>query len=172
MASKRNSAQKRIIGETLKCMDHPTATEVYERVRMAYPQISLGTVYRNLGSMAEEGAVLRLSFTGEPDRFDPQTHEHCHVVCRCCGRIVDTDSGLVSELVQNLDRVVGEDTGMLVEGHSLFFSGVCVECRGHGHGQEDRDQRDSPCGRMAAGTVPLAVAASVAVPVPVPAKTE
>jgi Fur family peroxide stress response transcriptional regulator len=130
MASKRNSVQKRIIEETLMAMDHPTAAEVYERVRQDRPQISLGTVYRNLGTMADEGEVLRLSFLGEPDRFDPMTQEHFHVVCSSCGRIFDTDPHIVPNLLRQLDREVENVTGVEVRGRTLLFSGVCAACRG------------------------------------------
>jgi Fur family peroxide stress response transcriptional regulator len=130
MSCKRNSVQKRIIGETLTRMDHPTAAEVYERVRLECPQISLGTVYRNLGSMADEGEALRLSFAGEPDRFDPNTYEHAHVVCGVCGRIFDTDHNLAPELIRKLDQAVEGSTGVRVEQRSLLFRGICAHCRG------------------------------------------
>jgi Fur family peroxide stress response transcriptional regulator len=129
MASKRNSVQKRIIQETLMEMDHPTATEVYERVRQDCPQISLGTVYRNLGTMADEGEVLRFSFSGEPDRFDPMTREHFHVVCSVCGRIFDTDPHIVPNLLHQLDREVERKTGVEVRERTLLFSGICAACR-------------------------------------------
>jgi Fur family peroxide stress response transcriptional regulator len=129
MVSKRNSMQKRVIGETLMRMDHPTAAEVYEQVRQDCPQISLGTVYRNLGSMADEGEVLRLSLVGEADRFDPKTHEHFHVVCSDCGRIFDTDHSVAPELIRKLDQAVERSTGIRVEQRTLLFGGVCAACR-------------------------------------------
>jgi Fur family peroxide stress response transcriptional regulator len=118
-----------MIEETLMRLDHPTATEVYEWVRRDCPQISLGTVYRNLGAMADEGEALRLSFAGEPDRFDPRTHEHFHVVCAACGRIFDTDFSVVPEAMRALDRAIEDCTGVRVEERSLFFGGLCAECR-------------------------------------------
>jgi Fe2+ or Zn2+ uptake regulation protein len=140
MAPKRNSVQKRMIGEILMRMDHPTAAEVYERVRLECPQISLGTVYRNLGSMADEREVLRLSFTGEPDRFDPNTHEHFHVVCGVCGRILDTDEKVAPELIRKLDQAVEASTGVRVETHRLLFEGICAHCRAA------REQRGAEAG--------------------------
>ncbi|MDR3036976.1 MAG: transcriptional repressor [Coriobacteriales bacterium] len=127
--NKRNSVQKRVIGQALMMMDHPTATEVYERVRREHPQISLGTVYRNLGTMANEGDVLRLSFPNSPDRFDPNTYEHCHAVCTCCGQVLDTDGLLPHELIEQIDRAVERNTGVRVESHSLVFSGMCDACQ-------------------------------------------
>jgi Fe2+ or Zn2+ uptake regulation protein len=129
MASRRNSLQKRIIEEALMRMDHPTAVEVYEQVRQDCPQISLGTVYRNLGAMVDEGEALRLSFAGEPDRFDPKTHEHFHVVCNCCGRIYDADCGVVCESLRELDHAIERTTGVRVHERVFLFGGVCATCR-------------------------------------------
>ncbi|MDR1359043.1 MAG: transcriptional repressor [Coriobacteriales bacterium] len=130
MAAKRKSVQKQMIGEVLEQMNHPTAAEVYEQVRRHCPQISLGTVYRNLGSMAHAGEVLRLSFKGEPDRFDPQAQEHFHVVCTSCGRIFDADYSCAPELIQQLDRAMERCTGVAVEDRMLLFAGRCASCRG------------------------------------------
>jgi Fur family peroxide stress response transcriptional regulator len=130
MVTKRNSLQKRIIGEALMEMDHPTAAEVYERVRQDCPQISLGTVYRNLGMMAEEGEALRLSFLGESDRFDPTTQEHFHVVCSSCGRIFDTEPHLVPSLLGKLDQEIERSTGVEVQEHTLLLRGICAACKG------------------------------------------
>lgn len=125
----RSTAQKKMIGDALMCLDHPTAQEVYEEVRRDYPQISLGTVYRNLGQMAGEGAVLRLTFDGSPDRFDPHTHEHFHVVCNSCGQVFDTNESVPPALIQKLDAAVEECTGVRVESRALVFNGVCARCR-------------------------------------------
>ncbi len=127
--SRRHTAQKRMIEDTLARLDHPTATEVYEEIRKSYPQISLGTVYRNLSTMAGEGEILRLSFQNAPDRFDPNAHEHYHVACSRCGRIFDTDNTMPSELVREIDRAVEACTGVRVESRTMLFSGICATCR-------------------------------------------
>ncbi|MGI6004707.1 MAG: Fur family transcriptional regulator [Christensenellales bacterium] len=130
--TKRQTVQKRMIGDVLSQLDHPTAAEVYEEIRKAYPQISLGTVYRNLGLMADEEAVLRLSFPGAPDRFDPNTHEHFHVACDGCGRIFDTDHTIPPGLIERLDRAVEDCTGVRVTRHAIAFGGICAQCRSAG----------------------------------------
>jgi len=127
--AKRYSAQKWMINEALAQLDHPTAAEVYEKIRKAYPQISLGTVYRNLGLMADDGEILRLSFSGAPNRFDSKAHEHYHVACICCGRIFDTDHTIPSGLIEQLDRAVEACTGVRVENRMMMFSGVCAACQ-------------------------------------------
>ena len=69
--------------------DHPTAEVVYENVRMVYPKISLGTVYRNLTLLSETGEILRLRLGDGVDHFDADTSEHYHVICSGCGSVVD-----------------------------------------------------------------------------------
>jgi Fur family peroxide stress response transcriptional regulator len=129
MEVRRNSQQKKGIQEALAVMDHPTASEVYDRVRVEYPQISLGTVYRNLGTLAEDGAALRLSFPGEADRFDPNTYEHYHAVCSSCGAIFDAPASLEPDLIHRLDKAVEQCTGIKVKQRNLVFEGVCPNCQ-------------------------------------------
>lgn len=127
--AKRYSAQKRMIGEALAQLDHPTAAEVYEKIRKTYPHISLGTVYRNLGLMADDGEILRLAFSGAPNRFDSKAHEHYHAMCIRCGRIFDTDHTILFGLMERLDRAVEACTGVRVEKRVMMFIGVCAACR-------------------------------------------
>jgi Fur family peroxide stress response transcriptional regulator len=129
MVKTRNSLQKRVIRDALAVMDHPTATEVYERVRGEHPQISLGTVYRNLGTLAQDGDALRLSFAGEADRFDPNTHEHYHAVCTSCGAVFDVHTGIEPAIIQKMDKAVQNMTGIKITQHNLVFEGICTKCQ-------------------------------------------
>ncbi|MDN5378310.1 MAG: Fur family transcriptional regulator, peroxide stress response regulator [Clostridiales bacterium] len=118
-----------MIKNTLKELDHPTAAELYEEIRKAYPQISLGTVYRNLNSMADAGEILRISFPDIPDRYDPNIHEHCHVACVKCGKVFDTNP-LPQDLINQIAEKTQEITGVKIIDQILFLRGVCKECRG------------------------------------------
>lgn len=129
--NKRFSAQKKMIEDTLFLLDHPTATEVYETIRLDYPQISLGTVYRNLNTMADDGEIVRLTLEGSPDRFDPNAHEHYHVVCTRCKRIFDTNERFPKALIQDLDKAIEQCTGLEVESRYLIFHGICPQCKAH-----------------------------------------
>lgn len=126
--NRRFSVQKRMIQESLKRLDHPTAAQVYEEIRKVYPQISLGTVYRNLNIMAEDGEIMRLPFSGAPDHFDQNPEEHYHIVCSRCGRIFDTD-GIPYEVLAELDEAVQACTGVEVKSRILIFYGICVACK-------------------------------------------
>lgn len=127
--SRRYSAQKMMIENALKKLDHPTATEIYEDIRKDYPNISLGTVYRNLGIMAESGEILRIPQGDAPDRFDINTHEHLHVACTKCGRVFDAESDELEAFFEKLDQFLEEATGVHIESRVMIFKGTCSHCR-------------------------------------------
>ncbi len=127
--TRRHSTQKGMIKDALARLDHPTAAEVYEEIRKIYPQISLGTVYRNLNLMAGDGEILRLPFSGAPDRFDPNVREHFHVMCSRCGRIFDTNHTIPPGLITQIDHAVEACTGVKVESRVMIFKGICAACQ-------------------------------------------
>ncbi|MDR3644157.1 MAG: transcriptional repressor [Clostridia bacterium] len=123
--NKRMTIQRQIVLDTVKALDHPAANSVYEEVRIKYPHISLGTVYRNLTSLCDDRELLRLTFPNSPDRFDPNLHPHYHLLCRRCGGVSDVDMAYLSEI----DRAASEKTGLSIEGHMVCFFGICGQCR-------------------------------------------
>ena len=104
--------------------DHPTADMVYESVQIEEPNISLGTVYRNLSFLAENGQILKISTGIGPDHFDGFTEAHNHFVCRKCGRVLDldyvADEKIIAEASKNFN---GE-----IKGDDLQFYGTCEDC--------------------------------------------
>ena len=68
---------------------HPTAAWIYENVRKVLPNISLGTVYRNLAALSEEGVILSLSVGDGYEHFDGNSAPHAHLHCKRCGKIYD-----------------------------------------------------------------------------------
>ena len=104
--------------------DHPTAEVVYENVRMVYPKISLGTVYRNLTLLSETGEILRLRLGDGVDHFDADTSDHYHVLCNGCGCVEDLDMK---------GKKLSIDTSILpydgtITGHIIYFKGICKNC--------------------------------------------
>ena len=105
--------------------DHPTADMVYEAVRQEYPNISLGTVYRNLNFLVEHGEIIKIRCDENCDRFDANTHKHYHFICRNCGCVSD----LRMLPVVHIDVIAGEHFGGTIEGHHAFFYGICEKCK-------------------------------------------
>ena len=103
--------------------DHPTAETVYLNIRREFPNISLGTVYRNLNLLAEIGEIQKLSPGIGPDRFDGNPAPHYHFICRHCGCVMDlTVSGL-----DHINILAGQDGE--IEGHITYFYGACPSCK-------------------------------------------
>ena len=122
----RKSKQKEVILKVLRSTSsHPSADWVYEQVRKEIPNISLGTVYRNLRLMTQEGMILELDFAGTPSRFEANTQPHSHFICEQCGRIFD-----VAEPVhEKINERLAQKTGFEVLNHQLEFSGLCKDCQ-------------------------------------------
>lgn len=104
--------------------DHPTADAIYTSIREEFPNISLGTVYRNLNLLVDLGEIQRLSCGDGTDHFDYDTSPHYHYVCKKCGSIVDLPMVTATKLEEEATSYV-EGT---IEGHSVFFYGVCGNC--------------------------------------------
>jgi len=124
----RMTQQRRVIFEEVKSGCHPTADQIYERVRKRLPQISMGTVYRNLDTLASLGYIRKM----EPDhtqmRFDGNTREHYHTTCMNCDRVDDMHIEPMDETLENLEKVLGKLTKYGIFGHRLEFIGLCPEC--------------------------------------------
>jgi Fur family peroxide stress response transcriptional regulator len=125
MAGKRYSRQRELIyNAVLGSKEHPTAEMVYQWLKPANPNLSLGTVYRNLNLLAQEGVLIRMPFPVE--RYDGDVHPHSHFRCRACSRVFDIELDQGPEIDQAAAKAV---PGFQVEGHELIFTGVCPECR-------------------------------------------
>ena len=104
---------------------HPSAEWVYQTLKPAHPDLSLGTVYRNLTLFQQQGIIQSVGVVNGQERFDGVTVPHSHFVCRCCGAVMDLHSAVLSP---DMDRRVGEEYGLAVERHELTFYGRCRSC--------------------------------------------
>jgi Fur family ferric uptake transcriptional regulator len=122
----RLTTQRQIILEELtKVKTHPTASEVYDMVRKRLPRIGLGTVYRNLELMAENGMIAKLEVGGTQKRFDATTESHYHIRCSCCGKVEDIDIPVLDSLV----GTAAKSSSYQIIGHHIEFTGICSECQ-------------------------------------------
>lgn len=121
----RKTTQRREILRVLEeSGDHPTASEVYDRVRRRLPRISLGTVYRNLDRLCDCDEAARIEVPGREMRFDADTSRHLHLRCVECGRVVDVDPDRVRVDIDYPRRV----EGMRVTGCCVQLLGRCESC--------------------------------------------
>ena len=123
----KHSSQRDSILEFLKTRkDHPTADVVYMNVRKSFPNISLGTVYRNLNLLADIGEIVKIPTPDGGDRFDGRTDSHYHVVCSNCGNVFDLE--LDPSFDQFIDKTAGEKFNGVVDSHNILFYGKCTNC--------------------------------------------
>ena len=122
----RMTKQRRLIlEELLKTKSHPSADEVYRMVRERLPNISLGTVYRNLELLSESGLILKLELSGVAKRFDGTVEDHYHVRCVQCGQVRDVEVSPLPEI----EAAVQDARGYKIFAHRLEFRGLCPQCR-------------------------------------------
>ncbi len=125
MAGLKYSRQREAILSYLRSTtSHPTAENVYFKIREEFPKLSLGTVYRNLNLLAENGVILRLSCGDGVERFDAITEPHNHFICRSCGVVLD----LKVECMETIDKEVEKHFSGKIEGHEVYFYGTCNQC--------------------------------------------
>ena len=103
---RRFSRQRQMVLDVVKNRTkHPTADKVYEILKKDHPEISLGTVYRNLNLLAEMGEISRVETSSVKDHFDGNQHPHAHFVCRKCGGVFDLNLD-ISQLLQSAKGIV------------------------------------------------------------------
>ena len=126
MVKKRSTTQRRLVYSSVcELASHPTADDVYADALERQPNISKGTVYRNLNSLAEDGDLLRINIPNAPDRFDHNTHPHYHIKCKVCDAFYDIEA----DSIGGVERQIFESTGFSVLAHDLVFSGLCPKCQ-------------------------------------------
>ena len=124
--NRRKSKQRDAVHDAvMRCMDHPNADQVFDQVRTTLPSISLGTVYRNLGVLVEEGTLLEVSTEGGAKHYDANPGLHAHVVCDRCGRIADL---MIPESLRSVVKEGQRLTGYRINENHVHLSGVCPIC--------------------------------------------
>lgn len=119
------SKQRELIYKTvMENPVHPSADTVFAMVRKQLPNISLGTVYRNLNQLSEQGALRKISMPNVSDHFDGRVEEHCHVLCEKCSHVFDIDAPELQMLQEKLQNV----GNFHVTGCHIYFTGICGEC--------------------------------------------
>ena len=121
----KHSRQRDSIMEFLsQRKDHPTADTVYMNVRKTFPNISLGTVYRNLTLLADIGEISRIRVGDGVDHFDADTSPHYHFICKECGSVIDLDMEDMTEI----NQAANQNFDGTIEGHITYFYGNCGNC--------------------------------------------
>lgn len=121
--SRQRESIKNYLAET---NEHPTADMVYMHVREEFPNISLGTVYRNLNVLTECGEAIKITGPDGRDRFDGRVWPHNHFYCTTCRRILDLD--LDMKEIEQINKTAAENFDGIIESSNTMFYGKCSRC--------------------------------------------
>ena len=110
----------------LQSLEHPNAEMVHQTLKPEYPDLSLGTVYRNIKGMVESGDVICVGHVDGKERYDAHVHPHAHLACRGCGSVVDIE---ITEPMARQVETVARENGIEMDLRSLHFAGLCCKCK-------------------------------------------
>jgi len=120
------SKQREMILNCIKeSHQHLTADAIYDTLKKDHPNLSLGTVYRNLAQLADHGMILKISIPGQPDCFDKNIDDHFHFLCIDCGNVKDVFVDELSEIKSHVEQQANVD----IESIDITFKGVCTTCK-------------------------------------------
>ncbi|MGL5558398.1 MAG: Fur family transcriptional regulator [Paraclostridium dentum] len=104
---------------------HPTADFIYDYLKKDNPNLSLGTVYRNLSQLVNHGYIQKVSMPGLPDRFDANVIEHNHIICDVCGNIQD----IHSDILKNIPSAISNELDIEITSCTVILHGICKNCK-------------------------------------------
>lgn len=116
--------REKILEYVLNSCEHPTAKMVYENIRQSIPNISLGTVYRNLNKLSELGKIKKIPIPNHQDRFDKTIINHCHIHCIKCHETKDISIDNNLKLYENIENM----TAYKLISYDIVFEGICNDC--------------------------------------------
>jgi Fe2+ or Zn2+ uptake regulation protein len=110
---------------------HPTAQDLYEKLRPAFPSMSFATVYNTLDTLAKTGlaGIVRLpGRRGDAARFDPRTTPHHHAVCDACGAVLDISASTISPTPGAVKKLRRAAPGFSIRAVERIYRGLCARC--------------------------------------------
>ena len=126
METVRRCSPKRqaIYDELCRSKAHPSAEQLYISLKNRIPDLSLGTVYRNLGVLMEDGLIVSVGNVAGEERYDACTTPHTHLICTSCGRVEDAEIVFPVPDYAEFEK----QTDWKLTSHSLCFNGLCRDC--------------------------------------------
>ncbi len=122
---RKSKLRQQIYDLIKKSENHPTAQWLYNTLKVKISSLSLGTVYRNLNILIEQGLVFKLSLGDNSDRFDARMESHNHLICEKCGTVEDIFFPGMCEAY----NAALKSKKFIVTRHKIDFYGTCVNCR-------------------------------------------
>ena len=122
---KYSKQREEILNLVKNSYSHPTAEEIYLKVKETYPHISRGTVYRNLNYLTEKGTIIKISMQDGPDRYDYLENEHMHAICTKCSKVFDFTYDFKT---QNIENEISNKSSLKFQITDIVLKGICENC--------------------------------------------
>lgn len=125
MTKERHTRQRALVWEVVHTSDdHPTAAQIFQRVRRRYPAIAYATIYNTLRWLVNRGQISEYTFGDAAARYDRNPNRHDHALCIRCGQLFDAEVHLPKEILHQASR----RTGMKITSYHIQFLGLCSRC--------------------------------------------
>ncbi|NTV98583.1 MAG: transcriptional repressor [Chlorobiaceae bacterium] len=122
----RSSRQRERLLELLRSTEiHPTASWLYDHLKEEFPNLSLGTIYRNLSILIDQCLIQKINAGSTFDRFEAKTTPHHHLICSKCGKIIDLEEKVMHEI----NEEIRNSTDFDIKGYRIEFFGTCRKCQ-------------------------------------------
>ena len=125
MEYRKSQHRERILEILEETRSHPTADWIYMRLKEEIPELSLGTVYRNLKVLMDQGLIQKLPFGSTFDRFEAKIAPHYHLVCEKCGLVEDFEMPQYAAINSQAEKM----SEFKISRHRIDFFGICGKCR-------------------------------------------
>jgi Fur family peroxide stress response transcriptional regulator len=125
MKYKRSKQRERVLELLGQTESHPTADWLYQKLKKEFPNLSLGTVYRNLNILVEQKLIQKLPFGSTHDKYEVIKSPHYHLVCENCGSVGDFNMPHYTEINQQAQAM----SGFHISRHRIDFFGICEKCQ-------------------------------------------
>src|SRR5919198_3240772 len=121
-----NTNAQAVLNVVKGACDHPTASEVYEAVRVTRPRMGLASVYRILHMLVGQGWIKEIRHNDETCRYDARIDRHDHAVCTTCGKLIDVPVGI--SISQEILESAAKDANIALISYELLIYGICSAC--------------------------------------------
>lgn len=127
----RVTSQRKAVLEVIREHEgqHLSTEEIYELVKVHFPEIGLATVYRTLLLLVSMELVYKMDFDDGCSRYEinnnMEDHRHHHLICLKCGSVAEVKE----DLLDSLEEQILEKNGFIVKDHRVKFYGFCKNCR-------------------------------------------
>jgi Fur family peroxide stress response transcriptional regulator len=124
---KRSRQRDRIMEILQGTKSHPSADWLYDRLKKEFPNLSMGTVYRNLNILSEQGLIQKIDFGSTFNRFDADVSPHYHLICEKCSSVADIKLPIYDEINEKVEKMAN----FSINRHRIEFYGLCKNCEEH-----------------------------------------